>query len=487
MRMRFIVILVSGILFRTLSAQEISMDNFLTLVKENHPFFQRESLTTEIEIKKQEGLLGAQDWVVTSSPYFSYQEMVSSNSFSPERLTVLGGGVGLERAIWSTGGRFSMNVTTDFTDQNVSDIVIPFPTGDFVIQADESRFYSHKIALFYSQPLLQNYKGKLDKLDYELREYAIDFSKVEVRENTEDFILDLSVQFVDWYFIAEQRRIVTERLKLARELLQQVKRRRAAYLVDRIDVLRAEDAVRIAQQNIVLIEAQYKARQAELAVLSCTRELNEMNPVFDLYVIDSFPEIEEVVDSLGKKSSVLKMMNITRKQLSYLLVGYEEMTRPQLFLNVGAGLAGGDSEFNNSLDITKPELTVSLSYRFPVGNRSAKVEVSEKKLALRQLDKDIESISLELEAAVRSVLIQILEMEKVLSLNKEQIESAKKKTKEETYLYNQGRGDLTFVIQSRDNEQNAELTYAQNAALYRTLVLQYESLVDELYHSVFNE
>ena len=40
-----------------------------------------------------------------------------------------------------------------------------------------------------------------------------------------------------------------ERLRLADDELQQAKRKRAANLVDEVDVLRAEDAVRIAKQN----------------------------------------------------------------------------------------------------------------------------------------------------------------------------------------------------------------------------------------------
>ena len=39
---------------------------------------------------------------------------------------------------------------------------------------------------------------------------------------------------------------------------------------------------------------------------------------------------------------------------------------------------------------------------------------------------------------------------------------------------------LTFVIQSRDNEQNARLSQAGSAALYHRLRLQYRALVDEL-------
>jgi len=40
---------------------------------------------------------------------------------------------------------------------------------------------------------------------------------------------------------------------------------------------------------------------------------------------------------------------------------------------------------------------------------------------------------------------------------------------------------LTFVIQSRDNEQNARLSYVDNAALYHLLKLQYQALLDRLY------
>ena len=90
------------------------------------------------------------------------------------------------------------------------------------------------------------------------------------------------------------------------------------------------------------------------------------------------------------------------------------------------------------------------------------------------------SVEINLEAASRNLLIQIKELEAVLDLNQEQIESAQQKTEEELRLYNQGRGQLTFVIQSRDNEENAKLTYAQNALLYHKLVLQYRALVDEL-------
>ena len=53
-------------------------------------------------------------------------------------------------------------------------------------------------------------------------------------------------------------------------------------------------------------------------------------------------------------------------------------------------------------------------------------------------------------------------------------------TNKEVKMYNQGRSQMTFVIQSRDNEQNAKLTFVKNAVLYHKLILQYRATLDEI-------
>ena len=67
-----------------------------------------------------------------------------------------------------------------------------------------------------------------------------------------------------------------------------------------------------------------------------------------------------------------------------------------------------------------------------------------------------------------------------MKLNQAQIESAGEKTLEELRMYDQGRSQLAFVIQSRDSEQNVRLGYTGNAALYHILLLQYHAVLDEL-------
>lgn len=473
LRVLTLVVLVAPVA----SGQTITLNDFLVLVRSNHPFFEKERMSADIERKGQESFLGEQDWIVRSSFFSTRQEPISKSAFSPERIYNVGVGSGLERAFWSSGGRLSLSWSSDFTDQKIPDIVIP---GFVTLPVGPSQLYQNGIFVTYSHPLLQNYGGKLDRLDYELSDYTVEFTELQTLENQEGFLLDLATRFLDWMLLSEQTLIASERVRLAEEQLKQTKRKRTANLVDEVDVLRSEDAVRVGKQNIMLIESQWRAKQAELAVLAQSQGLYKRSPEFDLYGKVKMPVPDEAVSRLKDESRILQALEVRSKQFSHLRGGFVETKRPQLFLNVTGGLQEGDRAFGSSLGLNKPDVSLGLNFRYPLGNRTAQANIEKTDLQLRQLEEETNSVALDLESGVRSLLIQIRELEKVLTLNQEQIESAKEKTQEELRLYNQGRGELTFVIQARDNEENAKLTYAQNATLYHKLILRYRALLDEL-------
>jgi outer membrane protein TolC len=481
----FLVLLALLMLCRMIHAQTITLNEFLGSVSQTHPVFAKEDLTPQIEMKAQERFLGAQDWIISASPYYTYQEPIATSTFAADRVYAIGAEVSAQRTYWRTGGRLTMSWSSDLIDQKVPDIVMPFSTfnmglPDLVIPTGPSKLYQHRLYLMYSQPLLQNFKGKLDRLSYELSQYNIDFSEIEALENQEGFLLDIGTRFLDWVLLSEQTRIANERLHLAEEQLEQTTRMRRSNLVDRVDVLRAEDAVRLTKQGIVLLEAQWKSKQAELAVLAQSDDLYAMSPDFDLYSLTTVPAPDEAAVRLREESRILDALAIRQQQLSHVLDGASESSRPQLFLNVGFGLQNGDDELAASLEIDKPDATVSLGFTYPLGTTTARSDIAKTNLEILQLQREIDNVALDLEASLRNLLIQIEELKKVLVLNQQHIESAGAKTNEEQRLYNQGRGQLTFVIQSRDSEEEAKLTYAQNAASYHRLILVYTALMDEL-------
>jgi outer membrane protein TolC len=441
---------------------EVTLAEYLDMVKTNHPYFNKEQLSVDIEEKQAQSLLGTQDWLLSIVPTYSYFGKGSASEYSTNELHRAGVEAGLDKAMWNTGGRLGFSMTTGLT------------------RRDTNNVYRHGFAASYTQPLLQNRAGKLDRLEYELSDYTIDFTQVQAYENQENFLLDVSIRFLDWAYYAREVAIRQERLEIAKRGLDDVNKRYKANLVDKVDVLRSEDAVRLSEQGLVLAQSQWKAKQAELAVIAGSDEIFQQRPMYDIYKLEELPKNEDVIAQMKSQSRLLSTLDILKRQLQYQRGGVEDQERAQLDLSVAAGLYGTDEAFGESLEIYHPDATISLVFAKPLGGNTAKGQLEKLDKQVAQIDEEKRSLERDLEASMINLLIQIHDMEDILDLNKKQIESAQEKTKEELKLYNQGRSQLTFVIQSEDNEAAARLTYAGNAYLYHTLILQSLALLDEI-------
>lgn len=452
------------------SAQSITLDEFLVIVSGTHPVIEQATLEPQLQSQAKDRFLTSQDWLIQAGPSYYHAKPVVTSPFSPTTIDEINLGATLRKSLWSTGGRLSFEWFSNFTDQSFPDF--QFPVG-------ASRLYRNRVGLAYTQPLMKNYGGTLDRLDYDLSGYAVAVAELDALESQEALLLDMARRFVDWAFLEEKVRITEARLRLAEESLEQVEKKRRANLVDRVDVLRAEDAVRLARQNLVLIEAERNAKRAELAVLVQVPQLGQMTPDFDMFAPGPIPDSIMALTAI-QNSRRVRALKSQQERLGRLRRGFTETGRPSLDLDLGLGITGGDDGLGSSLEITRPDFRIGLLFVHPVGGRAADSDVSRTDLQIRRVRLQIERTILDLESTVSGLMIQIVELERVLALNQEEIESARVKTTEEQRLYDQGRGELTFVIQSRDNEQNARLIYAENAARYHQLILQYRELIDKL-------
>jgi outer membrane protein TolC len=448
-------------------AKDIGIEEFLSLVSAYHPLFKQEELSADIQRKKSESLLGSQDWSFSLTPSFSHLGKASAGDFQVNAIDSAGLEAGLGRPLWSTGGRLGFSAISNYTDRSGG-------------AAASKRFY-HGAGVSYTQPILQNAKGKLDRLAYELSVYSIDGTAVQSEENRENYLTGAAARYLEWAKLTEAAWIAEDRYKLAKEQLDQVKKRFDANLVDRVDVLRAEDAVRIAEQARLQIKSGWDALQAELAVISGSDRLYAAKPAYNLYSVTQLPWVEESLERAKHRSRLIRVLEIQKEQLGRQRAGLEEQNRARLDLGVSAGVFGRDEQFGKSLGIYQPDFSVAVAYSTLFGKREVKRQIEALDLQVKQVENGVKAVEVELEASIRGILIQLREIEGILLLNRAQIQSAQEKTLEEIKLYNQGRGQLTFVIQSRDNEENAKLTYLDNAAFYHTLLFQYRALMDDLY------
>jgi outer membrane protein TolC len=449
-------------------AQSITLDEFLGRLTQTHPAFVKDQLTADIEAERRNGYLGARDWNIASSAFYVHEEPAIA-LMGPERTDAFSISGGVDKAFWSTGGRFSASFTSTRADLKL-DPVYGFPDS----------YYENELAVGYIHPLLRNRGGLLDRLEYDLKGFDIDYESLQALEAEEAFLADAAGKFLDWRFLREQIGIIEERLRLSEEELERTTRKREANLVDQADVIRAEDAVRIWRQNQVLAVSQRNALRAELAEL-LQEDLAILEPAFDLYEIQELVTLDEAVTELTARSRLLEALRVRVEQLRYARRGYEETAKPDLHLVAELSTKNADESLGESWAMDKPDASIGVQLSLPLERTTARSQQAATDLRIAQLEETIRDLTLTLTSALTNLHIRIEEMHQVLRLNQEQIQSSRERTEEELKLYNQGRGDLTFVIMSRDSEQNAKLTYAQNALTYHKLLTEYLSLTDQLH------
>jgi outer membrane protein TolC len=458
-------------------SQGVAMEELLDSVVKSHPLFSRETRAVDIEAQSLHRAQAMKDWNLTSSVSYAYQEPAGEDLFLPVSSHSMGFELGLERRLWSTGGRFAFSFGEAYVDQD-----LPFlDFGEVSIQAGVPYYYQTQAYVTYSQPLWQNWGGDLDRLEYELAEFSVELTTLRALENQERFLLNVGIGYLDWALYLQQSAIISARLDLAEEELTQVRRRREMNLVEEVDVLRAVDAVHSALEAVVRIDARYRSKQAELAEISQRDDLYRLAPKYDLYEMTELPDAEWAATQMRERSRILRALDVAKEQLERQLAAARSIHDPDLSLDMGYGIRQEDDRFLDALAVSEPDAFVALNLRLPLGRRQAKSDIQKLELLILQVEDEAREIEIQLESTLRSLLIEIDRLAEVLDLDRQRIESARQKAAEELRLYSQGRGQLTFLISARDDVQRAELNLSQNAAVYQKLLLQYRELMDKLF------
>ena len=450
----------------------ISMDVYFLVLIEQHPVFQFEENRELIETEQRESYLGNKDWNVGADVNVAQFQAVQASD-SPSEVDQFSVGIGLNRAVWQTGGRVALR-----WDQRHNQLNYPAWQSNFFLPSD--RAYEQTVSLNYIHPLLRNRAGTLDRTDYEAAEFSVKLAGVFAREQEEQFLLSAGLAFINWTLLEEQLRIFDRRMQLSNEQISRIRKKRAANLVDKVDVLRAEDSRRNTEQARALTESRRDSQRRTLAELAAHPQLVVLKPTLALYQTQRLPMADSTKGFLKKASRTAISFTFQQNELARRKLSVADQNKADLSLILGVALKGGGDESQDSFDINKQDASIGLRFSKPFGNRQAKHQLQKVTLQLHDLTLQRQRALIDLQSQAVGLLTELKSMDALLHLNQEQIHSAKQTTAEEWQLYNQGRNDLATVILSQDREQLAQLTYAQNAASYQRLLLQLKALLDNL-------
>ena len=460
------IVLTLSLIWLAASGSAIDLKEYIELLMANHPFFQKEELALEVEYSRRGTLLPRSEWQFSLSPQYG----IADNPVGSEFLQSLSQSAILEAGMERTfvDGRWvGFSASSAYTWLQ-----------DPLYTTEHSSF-QHGFELSMSWPLLVDVE-RLSRLGYDLHEYMIKAKEVEMQENRESFLVEPALQFIEWAYALELVEIYRQRLVLAEEQLATTNRMYRANLVEKLDVMRAEDAVRMAQQAIFEYESIAKSIQTVLATLAGAERIYNERPDFDFFSFVELPPASEAAARAKGNTRLKKPLSFAIERLKYSEDASEEEEKPSLNLYFQAGIFGPEDPFLDSLMIIHPQATVGLSYSPPYGLERLKAQRKLIGTEIEQLEKDIENMEKTVETNVRSLLIQAAELQKIIELSRELIESAEEKTLEEARLYSQGRNILTNVLQSRDSVQDQRARLVESFARYHRLIVYYRAWMDEL-------
>ena len=445
-----IVILLTGF-----NAQAISESEFIERLKATHPFFEQQALSSQIKQVEKRLTTANEDWVISINGNYKNENASDISSSTYNKLNTTSADVSATRKIANSG----------------SDITFKHAWKDKNKDVNTTR---NRFSLDYTYPLLRNRDGVNDQLDGDVAQIAIEKNTLERLEQEEDFILKKLKRFVDLAYAQEQQLINERRLALAGQELNLVKQKFEASVVDKVDVLLQEDAYQRAQQQLLQAQQDLILLRHEIAI-TLALNFDQVVANTDLYKIYSAKEVWLLADTRA-----LKITALDQKTLKRQLFSFKNESQAKLDLNLGLASEGENSSYSNSLENQSATWNVGLDWSYPLGGvkSSNNVKKAEIKLARLAQYKREQLLELNVQATILKEKIKLLIQ--MLKSNKKQISIAKARTVEERGRYANGSGQASFVISAQNNEQNAQLGYAQVATNYQKAVLDFKATIDQL-------
>ncbi|RAP33370.1 hypothetical protein DID77_03085, partial [Candidatus Marinamargulisbacteria bacterium SCGC AG-439-L15] len=365
------IIVVS--LMTNLSAQpKLSMPDFVKQTLNTHPFMIEQKLSVDASKEAQKSTTGSQDWQLSASVYYDHEEPLQTSSFTSQSNDTIGTTAGLSKSIWRTGGEFGIYLTSNHLKRK-------FSTSSSLLGPDT--FYSNQLNISYTQPLWQNLSGLITRTPYDLAELNLKTQTAQSEEKKEGFISTLINHYLDWYYLSEQKNISKKRVSLANKAFTQANRKYKANIVDKVDVLRAKDAVKTAEQQYLLARSQLEAKQAELIIISQDTSIENKAPSFNFYTtIDTQKNSTHNITS----SRLLQLDQLKIDILNREFHSYNEQRKSQINLTLTGGLLSGDEEISDASKFDQQSNSVSVDYFLPLGSTEASAKAKQLHIEIKK-------------------------------------------------------------------------------------------------------
>jgi outer membrane protein TolC len=237
-------------------------------------------------------------------------------------------------------------------------------------------YYTSDLTLSVTQPLLRGMGRKAQEARLNSARSGFEAARLGAELRAVEVISDTAAAYWELYFSRSNLEVAGDSLKLAKNLLKEVKTKIRAGTLASVEIYKAEAEVALREERLLRAEkAVYDAEDALRALMNSEQWAPEIVPV------DSPPEPRETPKEQALIEAALENRRDYRQALREYesreaLTGYYRNQKlPGLDLTAGAGLSGLSGNRSHALDDVSTgdfySWQVGVEFSIPLGNRAA--------------------------------------------------------------------------------------------------------------------
>ena len=441
-------------------SEPLSLQAYIQGALAHHPSANLDQLEWVQKLHALEASNRIKEWTLFAET--SYEKGLSGwgSSFSKEGNRQYAS-IGVDKKIIATGAQINLS-TSRRSVRNQAQLE-SFPI---------SNQHESAIQLKFTQPLLKNIWGKVDRYPLQIKDIQSKLAYLKYNTDLDVFVRRRINQYLDWLYYYQAWQLREKQYQKAIDQIKILDRQYNQSATELNDLVLAKQNA--LAKKMIMNEAKltYKRQWHDIRIPLNDNLGSKKEWVPDIKTVLQAPS-KDMFTYIKTKSILSKIMalNLSMDRLTVDLKRHEQ--RPNI--NISAILSGKNlSSSSESLwddQFGNHQTNLALSIHYPLGNNQAKSEynvaVVSEKMRLKQQENqwnDIKVMVNNIEEEINVIRSQIEDLNELIALSKKLADLEKEK-------YFQGRSQsLTFVI----NAENSVLdTHIQKLQLMRDLNKRY--------------
>jgi len=361
--------------------------------------------------------------------------------------------------------------------QIIQEIVADIPV--YKKQEFENNYFSPELEIGFTQPLLYNMKGIIDKYVINNSKYNYEIAKIQLQINKNSILNYYKKLYFNWIARYKNVQLIKNTLKNANKIKELVEDKYNSGLVDLDELERANSLVVSYKKQLLNYQMLLDLLEKELnVIINITNYKPNLN-LYDSFFNKACSLCQNDIETPFNKTNNYYIFEKSLEKLGLLKRVNKNKTLPELNIVANMKLKSKENSLNDSINkLNDIDYQFGLSLNLPVNNYQAKGNLIDTKLSIEQLEYELEENKNMYHKQVESILEQIESKRKMIGYIKENIDILNSEYETEESKYEQARLTLQVLLDTENKITNEKINFLTTKNELINLYLDFINITD---------